>query len=268
MLKSLKNRGVVSDIPVYEEGVAGAPGGAPPATRAASPRQGGGGGAKKETPYLHRLARSGKGLSEDKSIISAALNAQEMGQIGGFQDVKGQAYYPIIHGKESPEKVLAAVARESGLQPAEVLAQYKDGMGGFTNQALANDRLVSSHYMGMMGAAERAARGVGRDLLAEDIALQASARGALGIEEAALQSRYGGTRVVAAQMPADAGMPEWLPRMNNLPPVQTGMAYGLAAAGVGAGAAIALANHLAAKGQQQSDPVQYAAAMQALNAYA
>lgn len=231
-----------------------------PPPNAAPARQGGG---KKEVPYLHQLAKGGKGLSEDKSIISAAVNAQKMGQIGGFLDAKGQPYYPVIRAGESPEQVLAVAARKSGLQPDEVLAQYEDGMGGFTNQGMANQNLTSSHYHGMMHAAERAAAGMGRDLASEDAVLQARARGALGLEEELLRSRYGGT----AQMPADAGMPQWLPRMNNLTPVQTGMAYGLAAAGMGA-TGVALANHLMAKGQQQSDPVHYAAAMQALNAYA
>lgn len=231
--------------------------GTPPSTPAA---KGGGGGKSRgrnfADKYIENIAYGDKKLAEEIGIIGAARNAEQAGGFGALTYGDDKSYYPVTRPKEEFADSVKRISENTGLSPEEVVSQ----LGG-DEQAAAlmanNQRVASSHHMGIMGSAKRALGTAGSHLIGEDEALQAKSLAALGIDKAMLAKRYG----------ADVGMPEWLPRMQNLSPVQTGMAYGLAAAGAGAGA-IALANHLAAKGQQQQSPVDYAAAVQALNAYA
>ena len=264
LTRPMKGRGVVSDTPVYEAGSAAAPGAAPRRTT------GGGGGGRTQDPvasYINELAYGGQRLSEEKAILSAALHAQEMGGIRGFEYTtsRGPAtYYPVIEKGQAIDAALKRPMEVSGFTVPEIV----EALGG-EEQALAHMRaaqnVAGSHHKGIEKTARNAVRGVGADLISEEAEKRALALQAMGLDEAALASRFGAPPPPNA--PADIGMPDWMPRMNNLSPVQTGMAYGALAAGTGA-AGLALANHLIAQGQQQANPVEYAAAMQALNAYA
>lgn len=266
MAKSLKGRGVVSDTPVYEAGMGGAPGAAPPRP-AAAPRSSGSRKAPADplNAFFHEAVYGGRpSWPEEKAMINKVMAAQEAGGVGviPYTDERGRQknYAPVVRKGETTKTALQRIAENTRSTPEQLIAAA--GGPEQLDRILANNQAVAGmHHMGMVHGAQNAARTIGTNLLSEEAEQQALALRALGVEEAALRSRY------ASQLPADAGMPQWLPRMNNLTPVQTGMAYGLAAAGMGA-AGVALANHLMAKGQQQSDPVHYAAAMQALNAYA
>jgi len=254
MAPSLKGRGVVSDTPVYEQA-------APPRRpRAAGD---GAGGDQALRAYLSRHAYGGNQLSEELSMLGAVRHAAENGGTGGFPYMAGNKerfYQPVMRPNESMESVLKRISENTGMTPAEIVA--KAGGEERLAQMMANNQKVAgSHHMGIVKSARNAARGIGGDLISEDDAQQAMALQALNLEEQALRARFG------ANVPADIGMPEWIPRMQSLSPVQTGMAYGALAAGAGA-AGLVLANQLMAQGQQQANPVDYAAAMQALNAYA
>jgi hypothetical protein len=288
MPRSLKGRGVVSDTPTYEEGAAAAPGAAPRRT------SGGGGDYPPEDPaveeYLAQAVKeNGKTWREERTIIGKARAGQDQGGFAIFNYEKNGRtipYAPVLHKykvngqwvEEPLDTALKKASENSGRTPLEIIEEVSEiPLANATPDVMAqareitagkmraNQELTSSHLMGMAHGAGRAAQQLGVDLMGESEEQQLLAMKILGLEKDALASRFGATTSV--RPPADIGMPSWMPRMNNLSPVQTGMAYGALAAGTGA-AGLALANHLIAQGQQQANPVEYAAAMQALNAYA
>ena len=265
LTRPMKGRGVVSDTPVYEAGSAAAPGAAPRRTKG-----GGGGGGKGDAAlrgYLTQHAYGGNQLAEELSLLGAVRHAAENGGTGGFAYTSGNKerfYQPVLRPNEVMGTALKRISENTGMTPDEIVAAA-GGQERLEQMMANNQKVAGSHHLGIVKSAGNAARGIGADLIGEDEAQQLLALQALGLEKNALASRFGAPPPPNA--PADIGMPDWMPRMNNLSPVQTGMAYGALAAGTGA-AGLALANHLIAQGQQQANPVEYAAAMQALNAYA
>jgi hypothetical protein len=264
MPPSLKGRGVVSDTPVYEAGTAAAPGAAPRRTSGAG---GGGKGDAALQNYLTQRAYDGSQLAEELSLLGAVRHAAENGGTGGFAYASGNKerfYQPVLRPNEAMGTALKRISENTGMTPDEIVTAA-GGQERLEQMMANNQKVAGSHHLGIVKSAGNAARGIGADLVSEDDAQQLLALKALGLERDALASRFGTAPPPSA--PADIGMPDWIPRMDNLSPVQTGMAYGALAAGTGA-AGLALVNHLIAQGQQQANPVEYAAAMQALNAYA
>jgi hypothetical protein len=237
------------------------------------------------------LDGKGKIWPEENAIVQRAIQGQGD---GGYVTIaydrgKGETtYVPVLHRVwdkatnqsryETLDEALGQISANTGLLPDEIIEQVSQipranatdeqwqAARQLTEAGMRrNQELAGMHTEAMGHGAARAAKVMGADLMGEDEKRRALAARAMGLDEAALASRFG-----AAPLPnatADIGMPDWIPRMDNLSPVQTGMAYGALAAGTGA-AGLALVNHLIAQGQQQANPVEYAAAMQALNAYA
>lgn len=244
-----------------------------------APRSGGGqaqaagnkrrsGGEAFASDYLMKMAY-GKGgkLGEERSLLAAAARQGEGFPVASVayttKGGKDATYYPVMRGKEGFEQVVDQISTNTGLTPEEVLAQLGDPA---TAEAAmrTGQNLAGAHHAGIGHAAARVATGLGQDLIGEE-PLRAAALKAMAIEQDALAKAMG---LSPGNQPggADARLPQWLPQMEGAAPWQTLAGYGAIAAGTGA-AGLALANHLMAKGQQQSDPVAYAAAMQAMNAY-
>lgn len=265
-------------------------------------RQQNSGGKKFVSDYLKKMAYGDGGkLGEERSLLAAAANKGEGFPVAAVDYTtkggKDATYYPVMRGKETLEDVADQVSTNTGLTPEEVLAQLGDPAAAEAAMRTAQ-HLSASHHAGILNAAQRTATGLGADLIGDD-SVRARALEAMAVEAGQLRNavapgigadlvgtdadlRAATLKAMAVEQDAlakalglspgnqpggaDAALPEWLPRMDNLTPMQTTGFYGAALAGAGA-ASVALANHLMAKGQQQSDPVAYAAAMQAMNAY-
>lgn len=204
-------------------------------------------------------------LHEEKSMLGAVSNMIDGGGLAVIEGAKGP-YYPMLGPKGDYAQALAAAAEHSGVAAEDIVGQF--GGDAALKQAMqATQKAAYAHTSGINRAVNRASALLGEGLISGDDAVRLAAADALGVEQDALAKAWGlnpGNEPGGADQ--DFGLFEGLPRMDNLAPWQTSAAYGMAAAGAGA-AGIALANHLMAKGQQQSDPIAYAQAMQAMNAY-
>jgi hypothetical protein len=215
-------------------------------------------------------------------------------------------YFPVQRRKESLDQAVAQVAKNTGLSPDEVLSQLGPADEA-RQALLNAGNLAASHHMGITNAAQRVAQGLGSHLIGSNADLRSQAMAelqvtpqsigsALNLQDPAVVKREAGSALLGedetrrkAELEAmgirpedlaqklgmapgnqpggaDARLPEWLPQMQDLAPWQTLAGYGAATAGIGAGG-VMLANHLMAQGQQQSDPIAYAKAMQSLAAY-
>lgn len=201
-------------------------------------------------------------LHEERNMLGAVSNMIDGGGLAAIEGAKGP-YYAMLGKSGDYAQALADAAKHSGVAAEDIVAQF--GGDAALEQAMrATQTAAYSHTAGINRAVNRASALLGEGLISGDDAVRLAAADALGVEQDALAKAWG---LNPGNEPggADAQLPDWLPRMDNLSPVQTSAAYGLAAAGAGA-AGIALANHLLAKGQQQSDPIAYAQAMQAMQA--
>jgi len=234
-------------------------------------------------------------LGEDISILGAARNLEEAGGAAGVEYGKEKPYYPFLRGKETVDGVVQQVADNTGLTPADVLSQL-GGAEQAEKSMRANQKLAASHQAGIGNAVHNAVEGVGRDLISDNPDLQAKALQAMNITAEKIQMVHGqaaaegfkaqvATKLTSANVDAqkealamlgiaeekygtvlkpevnDAATFE-MPYLKDMPLWQHGLGAGAAAAGAGA-----LAYHLMAAGQQQSDPAAYAATVQAMNAY-
>lgn len=239
-----------------------------PAVPAARQSSGRSTGQKFANDYLMKMAYGDGGkLQEERSLLAAAAQKGEGFPVASVdyttKNGNGATYYPVMRDDKNFDQVVEQVATNTGLSGDEVLAQL--GEPAAAEAAMrTGQNLAASHHAGISHAAERVATGLGADLIGEE-PVRAAALKAMALEEEQLAKAMG---LSPGNQPggADAALPEWLPRMDNLAPWQTAAGYGAVAAGAGA-ASVALANHLTAKGQQQNDPVAHAAAMQAMNAY-
>lgn len=204
-------------------------------------------------------------LHEERNMLGAISNMNNNGGLAVVEGAKG-AYYPMLGKNGDYAQALANAAKHSGLAAEDIVAQL-GGDDAAKQAMLATQKAAYSHTSGINRAVNRASAALGQGLISGDDAVRLAAADALQIEQEQLAKAWGlnpGNEPGGADQ--DFGIFEGMPRMDNLAPWQTSAAYGMAAAGAGA-AGIALANHLMAKGQQQNDPIAYAQAMQALNAY-
>lgn len=204
-------------------------------------------------------------LHEERNMLGAVSNMIDGGGLAAIEGAKGP-YYAMLGKSGDYAQALADAAKHSGVAAEDIVAQF--GGDAALEQAMrATQTAAYSHTAGINRAVNRASALLGEGLISGDDAVRLAAADALGVEQEQLVKAWGlnpGNEPGGADQ--DFGLFEGLPRMDNLAPWQTGAFYGMAAAGAGA-AGIALANHLLAKGQQQSDPIAHAQAMQAMNAY-
>ena len=227
-------------------------------------------------------------LNERKTAVAQARKAVEhMGVefpqtgLSLYADNPNKLYYPYIDKNEQVEPTIPAVhgflQKKGGLAGidentfAEAVSSASgialDDMPALGATALkmgqANSMMAEPAIMGQVSAGERMGQNLGAMLKSERLEDRAAAANYMGLqgEEAAKMNQWNtaaaGDGVIRRDMnPLD------------LPPWANDFAWGALLAGAGgAGAAIGTAHSLSQQGQQQLNPVAYAAHMQAMNAY-
>lgn len=182
-----------------------------------------------------------------------------------------EGYLAVLHpDKQSPEGLLNEVRRVNpALQMADLEAAAAAKYGGTPQEAMAswvaeagkNYTMTSPGIQSAKHAVDRALLGAGQELRSGKVSPELAEL--MGVDQDALAKVYGAESKPKSKGDG-TGIPEWLPHMSNIPPMQTGLAYG--ALGTGA-AALLTAQILSQQGAQQVDNQAYADMVRASNAY-
>lgn len=257
-------------------------------------RNGGSGGVKARDLAFSKNAPEGvqfveapyAELNERKTAVAQAGKAAahmgaEFPQTGLalYADNPNKLYYPYIDKNEQVEPTIPAVygflQKKGGLAGidentfAEAVSSASgialDDMPALGATALkmgqANSMMAEPSIMGQVSASQRTGQNLAAMLKSERVEDREAAANYMGLQgEEVKKMQQWDTAAAGDGLITDALNP------TGLPPWANDFAWGALVAG-GGGAAVATANALTHQGQQQMNPVAYAAHMQAMNAY-